>query len=239
LGASVDVSRRASTSMWKKVTKKDQTNQRSDVLQVATRGGSVQLVQLLAARADQLSRDEALLIAIYQHDLEKVQTLLEFDANIYEAHDVFLSAIDNAAEDLVELVLLAPKLPCGDCQAQGLVKAAEKSSLRMTSALLFSDADTNFDNARAMTQAARSGDMTVAVAIAGCQKPPSPPNLDLAAAIAYETLPEHDMCLQMMEICLCSGARGGHTEQVLCFASERDELDTVELLLRHDVSIDY
>ena len=90
-----------------------------------------------------------------------------------------------------------------------------------------------------MTQAARSGDIAVAVAMAGCPKPPNASNLDHAAAVGYEALPDHDRCMSIMEICLCGGARGGQTEQVLVFATERNELDTVELLLHPSVSVNY
>ena len=191
LGASVDVARRASTNMWKKVIKKDQTDVRNDVLQVATRGGSNQLVELLAGYADQQSRDEALLIAVYQQNLQKTQTLLEFDASIYEAHDIFLSAVDNGDTDLIELLLAAPKLPCRECRAKALVKAAATSCLRIVSALLFSDADTQYDDAQAIKLAASHGDLAVCVAIAGSPRPPSPSNLDAAAGVGYRDNPDH------------------------------------------------
>jgi hypothetical protein len=239
LGASVDVARRASTNMWKKVIKKDQTDVRSDVLQVATRGGSNQLVELLAGYADQQSRDEALLIAVYQRNLQKTQTLLEFDASIYEAHDIFLSAVDNGDTDLIELLLAAPKLPCRECRAKALVKAAETSCLRMVSALLFSDADTQYDDARAIKLAASHGDLAVCVAIAGSPRPPSPSNLDAAAGAGYRGNPDHCTRLSILEICLCGGARGEQTMQILVLATERNELDTIELLLQYGVSVDY
>lgn len=239
LGARVDVSRRASTNMWKQITKKDQADQRSDVLQLATRGGNNELIQLLAAHADQRSLDESLLIAVYQQNLLKTQTLLEFGASIYDAHEVFLSAVDNGDAELVELLLVAPKLPCTECRAKALVEAAATSSLRMVSALLFSDADTQYNNAQAMNLAAQNSDLPVSVAIAGSPKPPSPSNLDSAAANCYRDIPDHRICLSILEVCLCGGAYGKQTNQVLIFATERNELDTVELLLRHNVSTDY
>jgi hypothetical protein len=238
-GASVDVSRRSSTNMWKMMTNKNQADEKSEVLHDATRGGSVELVELLASHAGQASLNEALVLAIYQNDLKKIKTLLEFGASIYEQHEIFLNAIENSDGDIVELLLLAPILPCTECRSKGLVKAAEKGSLRIASALIFSDANTNFEESRALHQAVRNGDRAITIAIAGCPNPPTPANLDRAAALAFLQRPDHEEQLGLIEVCLCAGARGSETEQVLCIATESCELDTVELLLKYNVSVDY
>ena len=239
MGADVDVSRRASTSMMKKLTKKDQEDQRSFALQIATRNHSLELVELIASRAGQVTLDESLVIAVLDNREEKVRVLLEYDASIVEAHDEFLFAVARGSEELIMLLLAARKGPCATCRAAGLVKAVERQSQTLVNAFFKSGADTDYHNGEALLHAVRSADLGAALSIVASPRPPSPESLDQAAVLAFQQTHIRDLQVRSTEICLCGGARGPQTQRLLVDVAESEDLEMVSLLLQHKVSLNY
>lgn len=239
MGADVDVSRRASTSLMKKLSNKDQQDQKSWALQIATRNHGIELVDLLASRAGQGTLDESLVIAVAANQTEKVRVLLEYGASIREAHEAFSIATSQSPEDLVMLLLSAGKGPCDECRAIGLVKAVERRTLTLINSFLQSNADTSYQNAEALLQAIRNVDVAAAITIAVCAKPPSPELLDNAAALAFQQPHARETRLRLVEICLCGGARGTHTQCLLVEVTEAGDIEMVHLLLKHNVSLNY
>lgn len=238
MGGDVDVARRASSNMWKKVTSKNQEEQKSEVLQNAVRGGSTELVQLLAARAGPYTLAESLELATKQDDVSKVRALLEFDASITPSHVAFLDAVRGGNEEIAQMLLAARNPPCQDCLADALKLAVTRGSAPIVGALAITGADANHNDAEAIKEAATRGRSDLALLAASSPKPATALNLDVAADIGYTHSAERDYQLRVVEICLCAGARGPQTEVLLQLAAEQDGLDLANLLLEYYVSID-
>ena len=81
---------RPGTPLWKKT--KSAHRDGSDTLRVAVRSGSVDLVSILAAHADQTSLDEALADAIHRQDTSKSQALFDEGADVRVLHSAICQA---------------------------------------------------------------------------------------------------------------------------------------------------
>ena len=239
-GADVNVARKASTNKLKLLTRSDQQDRRSDLLPRAVQGGNIEMVKLLASRADQISLDEALLPALEGGRPDITRILLEYGADPDEFHEEFLSKISEGRGDIIGLLMQGPKRPCLDCRAKGLVKAVEKGSLQNTTALMLNEADADYQQASAFRLAMKIGRSDLAVALANGRKPPSPSSLDMAVSTAY-TSPDHDLAkkIALIEICLCGGAKGDCMAATLLKAVEQKQAELVDLLLAYDASVDY
>lgn len=86
-GADVNFSRRKSKSLGKTLRGKDQDDVRSKAFEHAVRGGDLDLIRVLARKADQISCDESLGIAINNGDIEVVRVLMAkgADPNLHPA----------------------------------------------------------------------------------------------------------------------------------------------------------
>jgi ankyrin repeat protein len=239
-GGDVNVARKASKSTWKKITRSDQQDRRSDLLPKAVQGGNVEITRLLASRADQLSLDDALPSAIENGQLDITRILLEYGADPAEFHEQFLFKISEGREDMTGLLMQGPKRPCLECRAKGLLKAVEKGSLQNTTVLMLNGADADYEQASAFQLAVKNGRNDLAIALAIGQKPPSPSSLDMAVSTAY-TSPGHDLEKKtaLIEICLCGGAKGDHTAKTLLKAVEEKQAELVDLLLAYEASVNY
>lgn len=240
LGGDVNVARKASKSILKKITQNDQQDCRSDVLRTAVQSRNLEIVRLLAPSADQMSRDESLLQAIELGHLGIVRVLLEHGANPMKFHDQFLAEVDKGREDMVELLMQGPKRPCMECRTRGLVYSVKTGSRRNASMLLLNEADADYQSAAALQLAVKIGRNDLAVAITLGQKPPSPTSLDLAVSVAYAE-PDHGLekKIALIEICLCGGAAGEHIAETLLKASERKQVALITLLLSNGASVDH
>lgn len=83
LGGDLNLARRASTGVIKKLTNAQSPEQRGRLLQTATGQCRPDLVQLLTPYADTASLDESLSIALEKHQLEIVNILLRYGMQIY------------------------------------------------------------------------------------------------------------------------------------------------------------
>ena len=239
LGGDVNVSRKATENFAKKIIRKDKEEVRSGLLAKATHHGNTSMVQLLATKSDQVSLDEALPIAILKDDLEKTKILLQEGANPEEFHDEFMTVVKQTKEDMVELLLLGPKLPCGKCRSECLVKAVETGSLRNVSLLLLQKADADFENALALQKAIRvhRNDLAAAIVLSG---KPSSASLDAAVALAYaDTTRDLTNKTALIEMCLCGGAQGDNVAETLFQAIRQGQTELIDLLLLHKASVDY
>ncbi|KAF2799768.1 hypothetical protein K505DRAFT_370800 [Melanomma pulvis-pyrius CBS 109.77] len=239
-GGDVNVARKASKSTWKKITRSDQQDRRSDLLPKAVQGGNVDIVRLLASRADHLSLDEALSESLDIGQLDVTRILLEYGADPAEFHEQFLSKISEGREDVTELLMRGPKRPCLECRAKGLIKAIEMGSLKNTTILMLNEADADYQQGSAFQLAVKSGRNDLAIALATGQKPPSPSSLDMGVSTAY-TSHAHDLgkMISLIEICLCGSARGEHMAETLLKAVEEKQAELVDLLLVYEASVDY
>lgn len=240
MGASVDVTRRASTNMWKKVTKKDQTDRRSDVLQTACGYENLELIELLAAWADQSTLDDSLSIAIVRNAPKKIEILLRSGADPKDAHDEFLNAVHMDQVATVVTVLSGTRNPCGRCKAMALIEAVQMGSTRLINNLITSGADASFEGARALSLAISRFDLGATVTVISGLVPPTANQLDRAAAEAYNLASscEPNLRLKLIEACLCAGAEGAMTERSLQDAVDSLNDEIVRLFLRYNVSVD-
>ncbi|KAK3630488.1 hypothetical protein LTR56_017407 [Elasticomyces elasticus] len=244
LGASVDVSRRASTNMFKRLNNTDQEDQRCIVLQNATRDGTPGMVHLLAVHAvHSATLDDALLIAVAQQDVEKTRILLTtgIGADFSAAHRPFIGAIGTGNVPLVALLLAATPAsrgPCDKCKADGLVEAVIGGLLPMVRMLLAADADTTHNDAQAFKLATSTSNWHIALAIAAAKRPLTPVQLDEACAIAFTSAGSEANRRLLLQICLAAGATGPNCQSVLQQAVAHGMFDVVRLLLRYGTSMD-
>ncbi|KAH0375767.1 hypothetical protein KCU92_g10045, partial [Aureobasidium melanogenum] len=240
MGASVDVTRRASTNMWKKVTKKDQTDRRSDVLQTACGHENLELIELLAAWADQSTLDDSLSVAIVRNAPKKIEILLRSGADPKDVHDDFLNAVRMDQVATVVTVLSGTKNPCGRCKAMALIEAVRMGSTGLIKNLIASGADASFEEARALSLAISRFDLGATVTVISGLVPPTANQLDRAAAQAYNLASscEPNLRLNLIEACLCAGAEGAMTERSLQDAVDSLNDEIVRLFLRYNVSVD-
>jgi len=78
VGGDINLSRKASTGMVKRMTNADNKSERGRLLHMATEICRLDFVQLLAPLADQPSLDESLHIALENRELAIIETLLEY-----------------------------------------------------------------------------------------------------------------------------------------------------------------
>lgn len=83
LGGDLNLARRASTGVIKKLTNAQSPEQRGRLLQTASEQCRPDFVQLLSPHADAASLDESLSIALGTHHLEIVETLLRYGMQVY------------------------------------------------------------------------------------------------------------------------------------------------------------
>lgn len=236
--ADVDFSRRKSTSLFKRIFGMDQENRRSSLLKRAIENSSVDVVVLLASRADQVTKDEALLFAIQRNDAAKARALMSAHADAAGLHDEFRTALRLGQEGLVEALFHGPKIPCVGCRTEGLILAAETGSLRNASLLLSHGADADYHGAAALQSAIRIGRVDITNAIATCDKKPSRQSFEVALALGYDMF-IHDPKRQhrILDICFRGGAQGTRTNDWLAQASKEGRTGLIELLVAHGASV--
>ena len=112
MGASVNGSGTARRGFLNKLTSNNRGDEGFDLLLHATRSGSNELVQLLAAYAEQQTKDYALVTAIDQQGSEKTQTLLDSGTTPLILHRTLCRAAADLDQQAVEFLLgwdLEPK----------------------------------------------------------------------------------------------------------------------------------
>ena len=243
-GGNVSIARPKSTSVMKFVTRKHQTEQRTDLLTRATANCSVEAVWILARSetADETSKNEALPVAISRNDPIKAHILVDVGANLEPLHKEFLDSIDNGWDEMVAVLFLGANQPCQTCLDEGLVKAVAKGSARNVRLLLDKGADAEFREGAALQVAMIDARQDLIAAIIGSSKPPSSHTLDTVLDIAYRNnLLVRDKAKQhwMVEQCLRAGAAGVKTNQVLADACTAGQDNLIDLLLAHNASVDY
>ena len=238
-GGDVNIARRASDSMWKKIRNVDQADQRNGVLEVATRNRNFSLVRLLAAQADQVALDASLLIALDTAEVDIVRVLLEYGANSEPLHDKFVALVRGGHEDLVELLLLAPRAPCMRCRRASLQIAVLSGSLRNTSMLVLSKAAAEDEEVleNSLHQALNESRLELFIAIIFCSEQPSSKVLDGVLALS-EKVPAESRSL-FTEVCILGGAQGSNCSEMLFEAVKRGEHSLVRTLINRGASIDH
>lgn len=134
--ADVFLERRKSNSLFNAVLGKDRGDHRSNLLEKATRHCSVDILMLLAMKADDTALNEALPAAITQNEVEKTIFLLARGADASRLCNEFLNAVDVGSDDMVDALTSIMKGSCQSCRDKGLVRAATAGQANKVSRLL-------------------------------------------------------------------------------------------------------
>ncbi|KAJ3959424.1 hypothetical protein N0V92_003975 [Colletotrichum tropicale] len=127
-GADVSIAKPKSTNLFKVFSGKDQIEERSDVLSLATKNCSSDILIVLAQDADEQAINEALPVALRIADPVKTSILLAKGADASPHCELFLKCVDSAPIDMVLLLLRDLKGACRQCKNKGLVRAAKAGS---------------------------------------------------------------------------------------------------------------
>ncbi|KAF4462852.1 ankyrin repeat containing [Fusarium albosuccineum] len=226
--ASVSVQRFKSTSLWKMMLRKDQSDIRSHVLEQAVRNCPDATVLCLAQNADSTSINDALPIAINLGDSLKAYILLQHGADASRLCQAFLKAVDDGPDDMVETLVTQGKGVCQDCRNRGLVQAATLGHDLKARVLLNNGADVTFNHASALLSATRAGWHAIAEDIASRQQMRQYPLLlDSAVGEAYDQK-QYNILLLLLD----AGAKGPRMDAVLVKAIESNQLELAQALVR-------
>ncbi|KAL8288928.1 hypothetical protein RB600_004394 [Gaeumannomyces tritici] len=216
LGGDVNHIRRSSSSLWKKVARRNQQPERSDVLQIATVRCGPTLVEALAAKADQENLDNALHYGLLRRDLDIVGVLLKHGADPAPLHEDFEKAMICSETDIIRLLVSGPKRPCVDCLSVSLTMAVQNSATEILRLLVAAGADPDYGLGAAMAMAVGANKIDyLRILISGPTRA-SEASLDIALGVAHQNLWDSDDATQrqMIDICLRAGARGERTERL-------------------------
>ncbi|KAI6354397.1 hypothetical protein MCOR25_008623 [Pyricularia grisea] len=246
MGADVNVTRRSSTSLWKKVARRHQTPERSDLLQVATVRCRPELVEVLAAQADQANLDNALRYAILRRDLHVLQVLLDAGADPAELHDDFEKAVMLGETEPIALLLAGPKKPCIDCISGALTVAIKDGASKILELCMAAGADPNHLGGQALVAAveAKRSDYLEILLSSRRGRLAMMNSLDAAVGVAHQHLSRQDdeTFRELLEMCLLSGAAGERTERLFtsglvnCVKKKNQQL--LDLILQYTQPID-
>ncbi|KAH8847759.1 hypothetical protein MCOR27_001881 [Pyricularia oryzae] len=246
MGADVNVTRRSSTSLWKKVARRHQTPERSDLLQVATVRCRPELVEVLAAQADQANLDNALRYAILRRDLHVLQVLLDAGADPAELHDDFEKAVMLGETEPIALLLAGPKKPCTDCISGALTVAIKDGASKILELCMAAGADPNHLGGQALVAAveAKRSDYLEILLSSRRGRLAMMGSLDAAVGVAHQHLSRQDdeTFRELLEMCLLSGAAGERTERLFtsglvnCVKKKNQRL--LDLILQYTQPID-
>ncbi|TLD31104.1 hypothetical protein PspLS_02470 [Pyricularia sp. CBS 133598] len=246
MGADVNVTRRSSTSLWKKVARRHQTPERSDLLQVATVRCRPELVEVLAAQADQANLDNALRYAILRRDLHVLQVLLDAGADPAELHDDFEKAVMLGETEPIALLLAGPKKPCIDCISGALTVAIKDGASKILELCMAAGADPNYLGGQALVAAveAKRSDYLEILLSSRRGRLAMMGSLDAAVGVAHQHLCRQDdeTFRELLEMCLLSGAAGERTERLFtsglvnCVKKKNQRL--LDLILQYTQPID-
>lgn len=233
--ADVNFSRRKSNSLWKRMSDKDQSDIRSNLLERAAQNCSSEILLLLAQYADEVAVNQALPHAIVQNDLDKVNILLARGGDATSLCSQFAHVLESGSDDIIAKLMSRTKGACQACRDRGLVRTAELGLMIKARILLYNGADVMFENASALTGAIRHGHDGIASSIAsrGTSKMSSE-LLDEALGSAYGR-----GLLQTVNACLDAGAKGLRTNVTLTDAVRKGQLDLVCNLVRYGAAVDH
>lgn len=211
---------RRSTTKWKRIAKVDQEDIRTDLLSTATRAGNINTMQLLLPKADDISINQSLGIALnagpHSRNLDIIELLLAYgaDASLYPG--VFDTAVRTSDRDLVGLLLSAQKGISIPTMTDALYSAVETCALEMAYILAQTNADADAENGKALRQAISTARHEFVIIMILCNHPPSQSSLDEAVPFIFSnaTTSNHQKKV-LLEALLFGGATGSHAAPVL------------------------
>jgi hypothetical protein len=200
----------------------DQTDQRSNLLVLATASGNVDLVQLLVHHSHQTSLDESLNIALqgptHARDLLIPELLPSHGADASRQNEASRSATESHNTPMMSLLLDAPNPISHECVSESLFPAVQLGSLDALFLLILASADGNGadGNGTAVKAAVRTGRQDLLNALLLCNEAPTPHILDEGVGVAFSEWANNPLQQgTLMEILLSNGARGPCSDSAL------------------------
>ncbi|CZR50284.1 uncharacterized protein PAC_00156 [Phialocephala subalpina] len=237
----VNLSRRGSTSMVKRVRGKDEQDERGRLLYLATGNTRIEFVQLLAPLSDEQSLNESLDIALAKRELGIVELLVRYGANTALYESTLINVAKHGDHELLGLLLRAKRGVSQQCLDQSLFPAATCGSLRCVLLLAWAGANADYGSALMHTVEAERFDLATALITAQC--PPSGGTLNQALNSLFaqpsSPAPATDGQYLLMEALLCGGPEGDAANQGLLRATFLANVPMMQLLLSHQIDINY
>lgn len=238
MGAGVNIARRRSTSILKKVFGRDQEDIRSDIFKRAIEDGDVDLVNVLADNADPENINEGLKIALRRHDLEILKILMSVGANPNTCQEEFIEAVERDDFVLVSILSSGAVGLTEDVATRGLQALVRSGVLQsghssILDILLWQGANIDIQSPSALKLATKSRNLAVVAALCCANRNlPSPAHLAKCVEIAYaDLLSPATQTRELIELLLAAGAEGSEIGVALVDATKRNEHPLVELLV--------
>ncbi|CAG9994005.1 unnamed protein product [Clonostachys byssicola] len=227
-GADVSVARRKSDNILKMFKGENQEEVRSDVLPVATRNCSDDVVFALALHADKISLNQALPAAITANSHVKASILLARGADASPLCAAFLDVIARDNHEMAEILLKEVNGACQRCRNKGLVHTARMRFPVTAQKLLARGADVKYDNGAALRAAIHSGADDIAFQIASHPSIMSQAVLlDAAVSDAYNYKK-----YSLLPVLFQAGAKGNTTDEMAISAVNSQQLDLIKDLVQ-------
>jgi ankyrin repeat protein len=212
---------------------------RSTVLQQAATSRRADSVSLLASSgADQTTLDIGLKAALAANDYSCVQELLRHGADINSAPNALADAVRSNNQNLVRLLMRAPKALSPDIISSCLPAAVQHKSEPMVSLLVGNGADPNFNGATALSMAISSREYRLCVALVAGPIPLTNVSLQGLFEVVrnmHQTPQETYQYLQLLLCCGLSPSSPG-LPGLLVAATKRNDTDFSLLLIQYGVS---
>ncbi|ETS86337.1 hypothetical protein PFICI_00165 [Pestalotiopsis fici W106-1] len=233
--ADVNLKRRKSNSLWKRMSDKDQEDIRSKLLEKAAQNCSSEILLLLAQYADEVAVNQALPHAIAQNNLNKVSILLARGGDATSLCSQFAQVLESGSDEIITKLMNRNKGACQACRDKGLVRAAELGFTTKARILLENGANIMFGNAAALSAAVRRGcdDIASPIALRGVSSIPKEV-LDGVLGDAYQK-----GMLRTVVSCLQAGAKGSRTDATLTEAVRHGQFELVSNLVQHGAAVNH
>lgn len=234
--ADVNLKRRKSNSLWKRMSDKNQEDVRSNLLEKAALNCTSEILLLLAPHADEVALNQALPHAMMQNDMDKISILLARGGDAISLCSQFAHVLESSESDeIIAKLMNRTKGACQACRDKGLIRTAELGFTAKARTLLENGANVLFDNAAALMTAVRHqrDDIASPIALHGISTIPEN-ILDEALGEAYQK-----RMLQTVNSCLSAGAKGPRTDATLTQAVRNGHFELVNHLVQHGAAVNH
>ncbi|KAF2708484.1 hypothetical protein K504DRAFT_468816 [Pleomassaria siparia CBS 279.74] len=239
LGAKVNFIDTSDDKKNKGSKKANGLRRRSTVLQQAAGFRRADSVSLLASSgADQTTLDNALRAALSANDHACIQELLRHGADINNFPNALSDAVRSNNQNLVRLLMRAPKALRPDIVSSCLPAAVQHKSEPIASLLVGNGADPNFNGAAALSMAISSRDFRLSVALVAGSIPLTSVSLQTLLEVVMNMQQTPQETLQYLQLLLCCGLPPDSPglSGLLAAASKRNDVPLAQLLIQYGVS---
>jgi ankyrin repeat protein len=236
----LNYSRRATTSLVKRMKNSDSQDQRGNLLQIVAQSQRPDLVHILGFYADQISLDETLPIALSNHNKDVTSLLLGFGADASGCQAAFNEFGRKGDADMIKLLLGASRRPANiaQCLLSAVYSASIPSVLLLSGQMPAAGFSEQVDSALQHAVEINRDDIVHALVIG--THPPSGTCLNRAIETVFaEVSVDLNEKLKMVKLLLWGGPEGNQVDEALVKATTRGCIPMMKLLLDGRASIDH